>query len=996
MSNQDDPKRGSGQPLKLPSSGAPRRDKQSRPTPPPSRNPPPGEHRRRPLLPKFGGQPQFRSLPGQSIAPSDSQGDRTERDDGAPREERDRFEARHAPPDREDEWARGYGDESRQLGVAPRWDQSEWEDGASREMSAARPARDPWDRDWQDWSALEDDDDDADAWQSRSRAAWGGWPADGTMASVAMVVAPHMPVKSQTAGKETAAVRQVTRWARAGFARGATPSRRVMRMILLVSILGTILLTSLGVGGVAYSDYSSIKGLADSGLSALEHVGTDLGFSGHPLKGGTVDKAHVAMAEGDINLAISDFQQIQNRLENPDFILSMADRVGKIHTMLQSGLILSTVAIEAANVMKTFLPALIGVANIVSTSPLSTSASIDDQPLLTTDNLYAIEQVLPLAMPTINEIINQVESTPSSVLLAAVPGSKQKSVAKYLDLVPQIKPALQFLISFLPIAKSVLNIQDPGQSQPVAYLLMTLDNAELRPVGGFQGQYAIFSVNGAHIGHISLQDVYHVLEPIIPPGVQNNYRVEPGLAPVADSWINNTGLNFALRNSGVSGDFPTSARDALIALKGDNFCYPVGSTTCYPTGDRLPIVNSNGDITGYQNTEARMAGVIMFQPRLIQQIIGLTGPLHIACPYNVTVTSSNLETLIHQYQETTTGRHQGAKGCNSQISDSTKRFTALLGQALQQQVKAMPKDKLLSFAAMALGDLKTKDLQIYFTNPSDPNFGPNATAEQYLTQYQATGALYSGPQDSLAISQANYIGDKMNRFLTINEVDQVTLDNSGGATHQLLIDYNWNIPAITVPYAPAVAPQGSAQYTADMQAIYNVIFNAQFNQFYREYRRIYVNPNAVLITYDPATGQQAYSGFPDPNAGVGSPLDAVVTPSLLPSVAFPFQESNGTSDVPGRAAIAGDYVYEWQVNSDQTVSWSAPDGVQNPAVSWYVPGVARQGEYVLHLQPQSGMPTTADITITPPPCATNQAPLTFNHPLTSDTTITLTFAGCKF
>jgi hypothetical protein len=949
--SKDDSRPKPGQPLRLPSFHTPHGRSQTPPKRLSSHSDPPLERAPQQHTPA-SGKSQFRS-PGASQSGG-----------GSSNIDRDRLAARHASPQ---EWNDSRPrDESFEYSTARRYEDDDWED------SDRQPAQqDPWDRDWANWSSDHDSFiDDEEDWFSLKRDAWGARANEYTAASVALTVAPNGSPKAGASGKEMKAWPQIARWVRSGFARSARPTKRVMNLVLATTILGTILLSALGLGGAAYLDYESLKNQADSGLSALEHVTADLGI-GSKTGGQQVTQAQIAQAARDINLALSDFQQIHDRLANPDLFLSLASHVHSLRDKLQSALLLSQAAIDVANMMPILLPALVGMANVINTSPFSTTATTDNSPLIDTRGFAEIEYALQevSVSPYLSDLLGLFQHNSPSVLFSALSTSQQEKIGKYLFVIPQLRTDLSFLNSFMPYAEQILDINPPGVNKPVAYLLLTLDNSEIRPVGGFQGQYAVFSVNGGRIGHISLEDIYKYLEPRLYGTVYAGTSAPP---PPEDGWINASGLAYALRNSGVSPDFPQSARDALVALQGDNFTY---NGVQYTGADRVPNVDSSGNITSFSQQEATMAGVIMFQPKVIQQLIALTGPLRIGCPYDVTVTPQNLETYIHQSQETAEGRKQSLNtpsSCHTSTSGSTKLFTSLLSQALQQEVKSMPKDRLITFVTEVLSDLRTKDVEAYFDNTKQDNslasqpdpysrFQPNVALENYLAQHDSSGALYTGPQDSLAVNQANVIGDKVDQFLSMQWVDNITIDSSGGATHTLTLNYNWNIPPIKVPYPPGVSNQDDQ---ANQQAIYNIIFDAEYQQYYQEYRRVYVNGNAQFLGDDSGISSDPYGDL--------------------------------ASDVPGLRMFSDLYKYILTINPDQTVSWTV-QGAANPTISWYVPNVvAKGGIYVLHLEPQSGMPTSVDITITPPSCAKSQTSFVYNKPLPTDYTITLTFPGCHF
>lgn len=834
---------------------------------------------------------------------------------------------------------------------------------AGSQTEEADSPRDPWHRHWSEggsptWADLpvEQEPPDPfqhDAWQ---RQSFGIGPGKDTLAAINSARLPTL----SSAKAEKPVWQQLQRWVGHRFAAKYRPTRRAMNILLLFSILGTLVLTGMGAGLAAYADYTSLKGLATDGVAAFTQLGDDLGLS----KGGAVqtikgsaDARYVAAGK-DLNRALADFQQIHTRLAHPDAILSLARAVPKVRDVMQSGIALSSVAIDGVTMLQTLLPDLVSLANIINASPIATSSTADNTPLLNASDVGAIAQGLQLIQPTLRHMIATIQSTPANVLGAALSAKQQKDYVPLLQALPQAPQALSIVSEFLdlPSASKLLGVGDP-----VAYLLMTLDNTEIRPIGGFQGQYAVISVNGGRIGHISLEDVYHTLEPIkVSNQFEQTYATynelslanqEPWYAGYAGS------LGWAMRNSGLSPDFKQSAQYALWYLHNEDICLlhstdPSQQCNCYrfPTiafqnsyeqcivgGDRIPIVDSSGQITGYDSHTANMAGVIVMQERVVAQLLSVTGPLRVNCPYYVTVNSGNLQQLIHYYQETTAGRKVGTTACGAQLSDSTKRFTALVTQALQAKLKTLPKTQLFAFAGDLVNDLHTKDIQIYFTDPVQNqrvDEGPNAdiskiypeepNAENFLRKYQISSELYQGTtDDSLALNRADLAGWKLEPYMHVKLVDTIQLDANQNATHHVQLQYQVNRLAVHLQL------DANGQPTAqDLQQIYARIFNAGYYASYFEYWRVYANPNAVF------------------QGG-----------AHLTSFSGPLQ-----TDVPNRAYFGGYFNLSWIANqTTHLVDWKLdPD----PALSWQVPQAVNHCTYTLHVQPQSGVDATMAITVT--------------------------------
>lgn len=112
------------------------------------------------------------------------------------------------------------------------------------------------------------------------------------------------------------------------------------------------------------------------------------------------------------------------------------------------------------------------------------------------------------------------------------------------------------------LAQFTKNLQDDipavlsllGDNEPHTFLILLQNNAELRPTGGFIGNYAIIETNEGYITKNEVFDIYsadhNLAEKIIPP---------PEILPANPQWF--------MRDSNYSGHFPLSAQKAAWFLE---------------------------------------------------------------------------------------------------------------------------------------------------------------------------------------------------------------------------------------------------------------------------------------------------------------------------------------------------------------------------------------------------------------------------------------------
>src|SRR5205823_3536398 len=133
-----------------------------------------------------------------------------------------------------------------------------------------------------------------------------------------------------------------------------------------------------------------------------------------------------------------------------------------------------------------------------------------------------------------------------------------------------------------------------------------------------------------------------------------------------------------------------------------------------------------------QEVHRQVDGVIVFTPFFIEHILQILGPLNIP-GYNETITAQNLEDRLHYYQLDNAGidKQLHMQGGDSSTSDR-KRFTALVAHTLMDRIRHASVEDLLALAREIPRNLKTRDLQVYFTN---------SQLEDLLMQYGMAGQL---------------------------------------------------------------------------------------------------------------------------------------------------------------------------------------------------------------------------------------------------------------
>ncbi len=404
----------------------------------------------------------------------------------------------------------------------------------------------------------------------------------------------------------------------------------------------------------------------------------------------------------------------------------------------------------------------------VTTTALEVVQGLPQNPLSSGDTPLISADKLPLIQMTLNDaahLLGNIQAELAQIDLKDLPVSacQRSSFTKAITFLPEAQKVLGEVNTLFPIGAWALGIDKPRN-----FLVQTLDRAELRPGGGFAGQYGVVTINGGRIGSLSLQDIAWLDY----CGV-GTCSALGNHAPSKWSWW--PFRNFGLRDSNDSGDFPTDAQEAMNLFA--------------------------------QEGGGQVDGVIDLTPIPVEHILAITGPIYVP-GYNETITSTNLEDRIHYYQQNPVGiaKERLISADNTSIT-ARKRFTSLVGSLLQQKVRQLPLSQLVLVAKQVLADLKSKDLEVYLANPA---------AEALLTKYGMDASIdRSNTTDTWMVVQANISINKATQYVQTTEHDNVQLDAAGGATHHLTITLQYNKqgdvygPDLYTDYVRVYAPLGS-------------------------------------------------------------------------------------------------------------------------------------------------------------------------------------------
>ncbi|HVB22664.1 MAG TPA: DUF4012 domain-containing protein [Ktedonobacteraceae bacterium] len=495
-------------------------------------------------------------------------------------------------------------------------------------------------------------------------------------------------------------------------------------IMMLVLVLGPGIWATIFAYQTLSTDYHADMAQAQAGIQHLHTASTQL----QTLQKNAFNSVAVAQAQREFVAAESSFTQVEANLSSLPSVSTLVPVYGG---KLGSALRLLPLAIEvsqAGEVGCSILSMLISRFR----DPLNTKGgglSAADMVTLTAN----VRQILTIAGMAVAQA-NALQ--PGDLQLDPRLASAFATFQKYL---PSIQQWMNDAGSLLTVLPSLLGI-----GKPANYLIEMVDASELRPAGGFIGNYGIASIAGGRFTGAHITDVYLLDWPFLAANKRIAY-------PPQYSWFSRylASNSWSFRDSNLDADFPTVARN--------------GEANYIREGGNVPV-----------------QGVISITPALIQKMLAITGPIFVP-KYQETVTAQNLVTLIHYFQ-LGAGRQGNDVPSPDGNSSVRKNFTALLEEQFVARIHQLSSAQMVKVLQVIWSSLRTKDIQVYFNS---------GAAEALLRQNHLDASLQSPAGDGLFMVDANVSPDKANSLITDTLNDQVVLDSNGDAIHHTTLSYAW-------------------------------------------------------------------------------------------------------------------------------------------------------------------------------------------------------------
>ncbi|MEK9179955.1 MAG: DUF4012 domain-containing protein [Patescibacteria group bacterium] len=276
------------------------------------------------------------------------------------------------------------------------------------------------------------------------------------------------------------------------------------------------------------------------------------------------------------------------------------------------------------------------------------------------------------------------------------------------------------------------------EAEEINFLVLFQNPSEIRPAGGFLGSYAVVSVKGGQLQNVEVHDVNDVdrtfEDKITPPrplqAVARSWR------PYDANWF----FDFALSAKKVAKFFETSGlyRDKAA-----------------PDGAAAPF-----------------DGVMAVSPKVVEDILALTGPIELPerkLVFNEDNFLMETQRLVQEGQATN--------------STYPKKILEELAPLIFERVKTMDDAQKNEFWNLVSDWISRKDIMVYFVEPK---------LQSFARYYGATGETYELSQDwngnYLALVDANIGGGKSDLFIKQNIVLESQINADGTISNHLVVD----------------------------------------------------------------------------------------------------------------------------------------------------------------------------------------------------------------
>ena len=267
------------------------------------------------------------------------------------------------------------------------------------------------------------------------------------------------------------------------------PHATQTKFLLLIFLLAYCIPAILGISDTMSFYAMSVHGY--SGVQHLLHVRTlanDLKV--HPTNL-DINKLHQVQTE--LQGARDDFKVLHTELMQNVYVNAasggLPQYVSSALALAQIGTDASDIGQELAKMAIDFAPALHGSLLATSTKPLVTPAMLSEA-----------RSVIQYSLPLMKDI--QVQAPLLALDIFPISATERTEITQGIQLLPLAVTDMSQAYDLMDAMGWII-----GVGQPRTFLVQTTDRAELRPTGGFTGQFGELSLNGGRMSPFKLQNI---------------------------------------------------------------------------------------------------------------------------------------------------------------------------------------------------------------------------------------------------------------------------------------------------------------------------------------------------------------------------------------------------------------------------------------------------------------------------------------------------------
>ncbi|MFH1326070.1 MAG: DUF4012 domain-containing protein [Candidatus Falkowbacteria bacterium] len=302
-----------------------------------------------------------------------------------------------------------------------------------------------------------------------------------------------------------------------------------------------------------------------------------------------------------------------------------------------------------------------------------------------------------------------------------------------------------------------------GQEGERTYLLLMQNNTELRPTGGYIGNFGILQIKNGEVPQFYLKDSDYLNEKIdvinkfsdrevVAPRKLNQRAEQNYITPPAQIKKYFSKYEWRFGDANWSPSFPETARNAIKLYNID--------------------IAQNDEFV----EEIAFDGVIAFNPELVTDWLKIIGEVKIQATDKEEYTTEN-------FQDTPQNLYPGDKINGKTITEKTYIVDAI-SQAVREKMFELPIYRVLSVINTLRHNTEDNNLFFYFNNPE---------LQQKLTDNNWTGELENTDKDYLMVVDANLSRLRLDHLVQRQIV--YNLDNSENklkTTLELTYSYDQN------------------------------------------------------------------------------------------------------------------------------------------------------------------------------------------------------------